>query len=114
MQNNEYGEETRKALATVQNLTGAVIHSVNNLLAPFNLNMAKAEMYLESDRADQLKRELPEMIASMDVHLNAVMESLKILYDTVSADRARIEYWDGVDIRTEVKARVDKILKAGK
>ncbi len=113
MPNNEYSDETRKALATIQNLTGAVLHNVNNLLAPFNLNMAKVEMYLESGREEQLKRELPAMISTVDVHLNAVMESLKLLYDTVSADRARIEYWDGVDIRTEVKARVDKVLKAG-
>ena len=113
MQNNEYSDETRKALATVQNLTGAVLHNVNNLLAPFNLNMAKVEMYLESGREEQLKRELPSMISTIDVHLDAVMESLKILYDTVSADRARIEYWDGVDIRTEVKVRIDKVLKAG-
>lgn len=113
MQNNEYSDETRKALATVQNLTGAVLHNVNNLLAPFNLNMAKVEMYLESGREEQLKRELPEMITTIDLHLDAVMKSLKILYDTVSADRAGIEYWDGVDIRMEIKARIDKVLKAG-
>lgn len=114
MQNREYCEETRKALATLQNLTGAVLHNVNNILAPFNLNMAKIEMYLESDRIDQLKKEIPAMMNTTDIHLNAVLESLRILYDTISSNREKIEYWDGVDIKDEVKSRVDRIIKAGK
>ncbi len=111
MRENEYSAETKKAIGTLQNLTGVVLHNINNLLAPFSLNMAKVEIYLECGKIDQLKKEMPAMVSNADVHLNAITESLRILFDTVSADREKIEFWDTVDIRNEVKKRVEKFLK---
>ena len=107
----EYCPETKKALTTLQNLTGVIIHNINNLLAPFSLNMAKVEMYIESEKTEQLKKDLPNMVNSTELHLNAILESLRILYDNVSTDKSRIEYWDDVDIKAEIKSRVEKIVK---
>lgn len=111
---NEYCPETKKALTTLQNLTGVVIHNINNLLAPFSLNMAKVEMYIEAGKTEHLKKDLPGMVNSTELHLNAVLESLRILYDNISADKSKVEYWDGVDIKAEIKSRVEKIVKPGK
>lgn len=111
---NEYCPETKKALTTLQNLTGVIIHNINNLLAPFSLNMAKVEMYIEAGKTEQLKKDLPDMVNSTELHLNAVLESLRILYDNISADKSKVEYWDGVDIKNEMKLHVDKIIKPGK
>lgn len=110
----DYCYETKKALTTLQNLTGVIIHNINNLLAPFGLNMAKVEMYIEAGKTEQLKKDLPNMVSSTELHLNAVLESLRILYDNVSTDKSRIEYWDGVDIKTEIKSRVEKIVNPEK
>ncbi len=112
--NKEYCPETKKALTTLQNLTGVIIHNINNLLAPFSLNMAKVEMYIESEKTEQLKKDLPNMVNSTELHLNAILESLRILYDNVSTDKSRIEYWDDVDIKAEMKARIEKIVKPDK
>lgn len=109
--NKEYCPETKKALATLHNLTGVIIHNINNLLAPFGLNMAKVEMYIDAGKVEQLRKDLPGMAGSTEAHLNAVLESLRILYDNVSADRSKIEYWDSVDIKSEIKSRIEKIIK---
>ncbi len=109
--NNKYSEETIKALTILQHLTGAVIHNVNNLLAPFSLNMAKVEMYLEAGKTEQLKKDIADMAAGTELHLNAILQSLKILYDNITTDRKKIEYWNSVDIKEELKKRLETIIK---
>lgn len=112
MYNNEFSEETKQTLTLLQNLAKAVFHEVNNLLLPIGLTLPKIEMYLESNKIEQLKKELPQMIESTDKSLMAINEILKILYNTINGSKNDVEYWQNVDIKNIIKENISKILSS--
>jgi len=98
-------------LAAIQDSAAAVLHNVNNLLAPLLLNMSKVEMFIETDRLEDLKREFPQMVRKCESHVAAISETLRVLKEVALTDEKEMEKWEGADFKQVIKNRLDLLKK---